>query len=219
MMDNCLAPSCETGGVGCDNMTIVIIALLRGKTLEEWYNMVAERVAQGEGPCAPPEYGMPHSEFLICLSPLTTTAEKKPPGTRARFSRNSDSDDPDGDVHDSASHQFLGGGSSGRIIMLGDGTEVMTDSGDQDADMFDQSEDEDLEVTKGQTVTDAAESRSSREKTPGPTGDGSVPADKSEDAASIAKPETASLQSTPADEPKMMAASDSIPDKDLKKTE
>lgn len=57
MMDNCLASNSETGGVGCDNMTMTIVALLNGKTKEEWYNMVGERVANGDGPCAPPEYG------------------------------------------------------------------------------------------------------------------------------------------------------------------
>ncbi|PNS14027.1 hypothetical protein CAC42_6540 [Sphaceloma murrayae] len=57
MMDNCLASNSETGGVGCDNMTICIVALLRGKTEEEWYQLIADRVAQGDGPCAPPEYG------------------------------------------------------------------------------------------------------------------------------------------------------------------
>jgi protein phosphatase 2C family protein 2/3 len=38
-------------------MTMMVVALLQGKTKEEWYNMVAERVANGDGPCAPPEYG------------------------------------------------------------------------------------------------------------------------------------------------------------------
>lgn len=68
IMDNCLASSSDTGGVGCDNMTIIIVALLRGKTKEEWYNMIAKRVADGDGPCAPPEYGkFPSSSlgFLI----------------------------------------------------------------------------------------------------------------------------------------------------------
>ncbi|KAJ1958264.1 Protein phosphatase 2C 2 [Dipsacomyces acuminosporus] len=37
IMDRCLAPESELGGVGCDNMTIVIVALLNGKTEEEWY--------------------------------------------------------------------------------------------------------------------------------------------------------------------------------------
>jgi protein phosphatase PTC2/3 len=57
MMDNCLASNSETGGVGCDNMTMVIIAFLNGKTKEEWYDEIAKRVANGDGPAAPPEYG------------------------------------------------------------------------------------------------------------------------------------------------------------------
>lgn len=57
MMDNCLASSSETGGVGCDNMTMVIVGLLNGRTKEEWYKQIAQRVADGDGPCAPPEYG------------------------------------------------------------------------------------------------------------------------------------------------------------------
>lgn len=57
MMDNCLASSSETGGVGCDNMTMIIIALLKGKSKDEWYKEIADRVSNGDGPCAPPEYG------------------------------------------------------------------------------------------------------------------------------------------------------------------
>ncbi|KAK4903976.1 hypothetical protein LTR28_001056, partial [Elasticomyces elasticus] len=61
MMDNCLASNSETGGVGCDNMTMSVIGLLNGKTKEEWYQQIADRVAQGDGPCAPPEYGKSRS--------------------------------------------------------------------------------------------------------------------------------------------------------------
>jgi len=57
MMDNCLASNSDTGGVGCDNMTMIVIGLLGGKTKEEWYEMISKRVANGDGPCAPPEYG------------------------------------------------------------------------------------------------------------------------------------------------------------------
>lgn len=57
MMDNCLASNSETGGVGCDNMTMIVIGILNGKTKEEWYEEIAKRVAAGDGPCAPPEYG------------------------------------------------------------------------------------------------------------------------------------------------------------------
>lgn len=57
MMDNCLASSSDTGGVGCDNMTMMIVGLLGGRTKEEWYDTIVKRVEEGDGPCAPPEYG------------------------------------------------------------------------------------------------------------------------------------------------------------------
>ena len=66
MMDNCLASNSETGGVGCDNMTMIVIAFLNGKTKEEWYEEVAKRVANGDGPCAPPEYGTWCSMSIRC---------------------------------------------------------------------------------------------------------------------------------------------------------
>lgn len=57
MMDNCLASNSDTGGVGCDNMTMVVVGLLKDKTVDEWYTEIANRVSKGDGPCAPPEYG------------------------------------------------------------------------------------------------------------------------------------------------------------------
>lgn len=64
-MDNCLASNSETGGVGCDNMTMTIIGFLNGKTKEEWYDEIARRVANGDGPCAPPEYGTTPPTTLV----------------------------------------------------------------------------------------------------------------------------------------------------------
>lgn len=141
MMDNCLASNSETGGVGCDNMTMVIIAFLRGRTKEEWYEEVARRVANGDGPCAPPEY-----------------AEFRGPGVHHNFD-DSDSGydhmDPNASFPDPQRNQQIGltGGLGGRIIFLGDGTEVMTHSSSGDADMVDVTdEDKDLEsqVNKGE---------------------------------------------------------------------
>ena len=57
MMNNCLAASSEAGGVGCDNMTMIVVALLKGKSKDEWYQEIADRVARGDGRCAAPEYG------------------------------------------------------------------------------------------------------------------------------------------------------------------
>lgn len=58
------------------------------------------------------------------------------------------------------------GGRSGRIILLGDGTEVLTDSAD--TEMFDNDEEE-KDAKNQMNKTDADESRSEREGTPGPT--------------------------------------------------
>ncbi|WRT65994.1 uncharacterized protein IL334_002945 [Kwoniella shivajii] len=44
MMVKCLATDSETGGIGCDNMTVVIVALLNGRTPEEWQEWVKGRV-------------------------------------------------------------------------------------------------------------------------------------------------------------------------------
>ncbi|KAK5138251.1 hypothetical protein LTR08_003312 [Meristemomyces frigidus] len=147
MMDNCLASNSETGGVGCDNMTMTVVAILNGKTKEEWYNMIAERVAN---------------------------AEFRGPGRRRRFDDSPDYDDMDMDQRT----RTLGRGSGGRVIILGDGTEVHTDSAnddDGDIDMEDRGEAEDLEeqVKKGQADVKTegngpAGERSSREETPGP---------------------------------------------------
>jgi len=57
-MDHCLAPSSDPGGHGGDNMTMIVIGLLHGKTKKEWYDSIAQRVADGDGPCAPPEQGI-----------------------------------------------------------------------------------------------------------------------------------------------------------------
>jgi len=43
LMDRCLAKDSELGGIGCDNMTVVIVGFLNGKSLEEWYEWMANR--------------------------------------------------------------------------------------------------------------------------------------------------------------------------------
>lgn len=59
MCDHCLAPDTSSGaGIGCDNMTVLIVALTHGRTLEEWYTWVKERVESKYGydtPSQPPQ--------------------------------------------------------------------------------------------------------------------------------------------------------------------
>ncbi|KAF8545043.1 phosphatase 2C-domain-containing protein [Trichophaea hybrida] len=131
MMDNCLAANSETGGVGCDNMTMLIVGLLRGKSKEEWYDTIAKRVADGDGPCAPPEY-----------------AQFRGPGKRGA-SNDEIPDEFDEEESNGVFRDAIRSG-SGRIIVLGDGTEVLTDS---DTDMYDdeqyKDEKDDEALTKG----------------------------------------------------------------------
>ncbi|EZF29893.1 phosphatase 2C homolog 3, partial [Trichophyton mentagrophytes] len=196
MMDNCLSSDPETGGLGCDNMTMVIVGLLHGKTKEEWYNTIAERVANGDGPCAPPEY-----------------ASFRGPGVRPQFNEGSD--------YDSAGPA----GRSGRIILLGDGTEVLTDMGDEE--MFDSAdEDKDLESQvrrttdadadadadgdadeTGETNNDAAETerRQQREGTPGPQSASSNA--NSVDSASISTSATSAPIAALTESPRVISAS------------
>lgn len=35
LLDHCLAPDCQMGGIGCDNMTAILVTLLNGKSYEE----------------------------------------------------------------------------------------------------------------------------------------------------------------------------------------
>lgn len=35
LMTRCLAPDCHMGGLGCDNMTVVLVCFLHGKSYEE----------------------------------------------------------------------------------------------------------------------------------------------------------------------------------------
>ncbi|KAF2280560.1 protein phosphatase 2C [Westerdykella ornata] len=124
MMDNCLASNSDTGGVGCDNMTMIVVGLLQGRTKEQWYEDIAKRVANGEGPCAPPEY-----------------AEFRGPGVHHR------TDDSADDLDMEFDHRFRPGNGNGmgsRIILLGDGSDISGDG--HDTEMFDQDdEDKDLE--------------------------------------------------------------------------
>jgi len=50
MCEHCLAPDTSSGaGIGCDNMTIMIVALLHGRTKEEWAAWITDRVKNEYG--------------------------------------------------------------------------------------------------------------------------------------------------------------------------
>ncbi|KAI4251330.1 MAG: hypothetical protein LQ352_004919 [Teloschistes flavicans] len=191
MMDNCLAPGSETGGVGCDNMTMVIVALLRGKTKDEWYQQIADRVSKGDGPCAPPEF-----------------AEMRAPGQRGHNRTEDSSDDYDVDL-DKQGSGF--GSRAGRIILLGNGNEVITDSDEQE--VFDHEDDDrDLENQISKHSANAPEGsidlRNQREDTPGPPSQDSTLTQKSPESTETSNPfESPSSTTSEKSEPTDMAAS------------
>lgn len=56
LCDLCLAPDTNfDAGKGCDNMTVLIIGLLNGRTKEQWYDWIADRVQNKYGYDTPPE--------------------------------------------------------------------------------------------------------------------------------------------------------------------
>lgn len=94
-------------------------------------------------------------------------AEFRGPGARNSF----DHEDPEDYDLDIRRDRPGFGGKNGKIILLGDGTEVLTDSTD-DAEMFDHSmEDSDEEQSKNEdssATSDNDSKRGEREGTPGP---------------------------------------------------
>ncbi|CAG8617066.1 5293_t:CDS:2, partial [Gigaspora rosea] len=49
LMERCLAKDSELGGIGCDNMTVIVVGFLHKKTEKEWYDWMAERYGK-KGP-------------------------------------------------------------------------------------------------------------------------------------------------------------------------
>ena len=44
-----MAPDTSGHGLGCDNMSVIIVAILNGRTQEEWRTWVTDRVKQNYG--------------------------------------------------------------------------------------------------------------------------------------------------------------------------
>ena len=140
----------------------------------------------------------------------TVTAEFRGPGVKNHFEESGDDYDMDLDSRTRGM-----GGRSGRIILLGDGSEILTDG--DDTEMFDHGEeDKDLEsqVSKSHPELEDGEARprSEREETPAPqpqeSNDNQHPTDT--DKASISG--TATLPDTAKVEAKRIPES-AIPEK------
>lgn len=102
------------------------------------------------------------SQTSLCAWPIPLTnasAEFKGPGVRRQYEDDGDDFEMDMDQRT----RGIGSGRSGRIILLGDGTEVLTDSDEHE--MMEHDDDVHLE---GQTRPGDEGHRNAREDTPGP---------------------------------------------------
>lgn len=75
IMDYCLAPDCDMGSVGCDNMTVVIVALLRGQTKEQWTEAIAKRVAEAGLSVSIPAHAVQKSVGVVSYSESTAVEQ------------------------------------------------------------------------------------------------------------------------------------------------
>jgi len=65
-IQRCCAPDADTGaGIGCDNMTMILVAILNDRTLDQWYDWIANRVEQKVGYDTPKEYPQIFAESRI----------------------------------------------------------------------------------------------------------------------------------------------------------
>ncbi|KAE9404078.1 PP2C-domain-containing protein [Gymnopus androsaceus JB14] len=66
MCEHCLAPDTSSGaGIGCDNMTVLIVALLHGRTKEEWSAWIKDRVEKQYGYPTPSELPQIYSQSRL----------------------------------------------------------------------------------------------------------------------------------------------------------
>ncbi|KAF7291548.1 Protein phosphatase 2C [Mycena chlorophos] len=143
MCEHCLAPDTSSGaGIGCDNMTVLIVALLGGRTKEEWTAWVTERVQTEYGYKTPS--ALPQLYAQSRLMSFKVRREAQEARDRARAESGGGNDEISLSFGSAGLGQFARVlGSTGGISFTPGGA-IMTDSGPL---MFgnDDSEDEESE--------------------------------------------------------------------------
>ncbi|KAG6850745.1 hypothetical protein H0H93_009368 [Arthromyces matolae] len=88
--EHCLAPDTTSGaGIGCDNMTMMIVAILHGRTKEGWYQWITDRVNN--------DYGYPtpaSAPQIYAQSRLMSFRARREAQERNRQQQTSDDDIP-----------------------------------------------------------------------------------------------------------------------------
>lgn len=131
MCDHCLAPDTSSGaGIGCDNMTVLIVALLGGRTKEEWYSWITDRVKQNYGYQTPSS--LPQIYAQSRLNAFKARREAQEERDRLRSERERDDPNSSGGGILSAGTAFGGfsrvlGGTGG--ISFHPGSSIMNSAG------------------------------------------------------------------------------------------
>jgi protein phosphatase 2C family protein 2/3 len=88
MCEHCLAPDTSSGaGIGCDNMTVLIVAILHGRTKEEWYSWITDRVKQGYGYKTPQVIPQIYAQSRLASFRVRRDAQEARERDRARRSQ------------------------------------------------------------------------------------------------------------------------------------
>ena len=191
IFEHCLAPDTTSGaGIGCDNMTILIVAILHGRTKEQWYDWVTERVTSGYG------YRTPSSVPQLYAQSRLLSFRARREALEARNRSNVDPE-PSFETEEILRRYGLNVTTISSGISYRPGGNITSDSGDQlmfgseDSDE-EEEEDSDEEETGGRSVF--TESLGLGRESPDPTknlreqleefekGEGSSKQDKDEDS-------------------------------------
>ena len=67
LCDHCLAPDTELGvsDIGCDNMTVLIVAITHGRSKNEWYTWIKNRVKKNYGYKTPSTLPQTYPEYRL----------------------------------------------------------------------------------------------------------------------------------------------------------
>jgi protein phosphatase 2C family protein 2/3 len=115
MMNTCMAPTSGGSGIGCDNMSVCIVALLNdNESLDQWYKRISDKITDEDLKKLPTADELSQDLYKIDIeSKMSETKEEdsingKIGGLRSSL-RHSPDDDDDEDDDDSAANVLKGG--------------------------------------------------------------------------------------------------------------
>ena len=93
--DHCMAPDTSGGDsrIGCDNMTVLIVAILGGRTKDEWYSWITDRVKQKYGYETPITLPRLYEENRLASFKVRQEARKEREAAEKERNRRGDQDD------------------------------------------------------------------------------------------------------------------------------